>query len=488
MRLDIQSENLCTYFAKIQEQLDTHPLEWVRYVNLGVKVVRIINYAKDFTPHVERQLTYTLQDTAEHYDATIIIWHEKNVASITDIFSSHLSPHRLRLERLMAKRKHFNVEVLDEAYSKHNLVVRVNIDQGLVEAYDQTSKTYYYGVRDLASEEFIKQGHIFVQMFNKIVQTDTSHFVHGALVGLDNKGVLFCARGQRGKSTLSVLSMMEGFEYVSDDYLILEKVDNVLYSHPIYSIITLSPRMYSELYDKLEGSRFVSNNARKDKYVVNITNYHHNFRKKYPISLCMFPEIVNDAEPSIIPCPKGRSITQLVHSTVNQLQDINNTRAIEKLIKMVNDFEFYQINLCQDIFKNTTCLRHFLEHYEERAKASFVEDSMYVDVTFDLATFLDSENYILYSMNKFATNIYENLVDGVDINLILEQVRAIPLRPDGIEEQILRFVDVLTEIGIIRERNITDCAPTIKSKCVIESKYKLSLLKYTEDKTLDLMI
>ena len=85
-------------------------------------------------------------------------------------------------------------------------------------------------------------------------------------------------------STLSVLSMMRGFDYVSDDYLILHQDEKgQLLSSPIYSIITLSPVMYNRLYDLMKESQFVSNNARKDKYVfsfspeiirisVNVTN------------------------------------------------------------------------------------------------------------------------------------------------------------------------------------------------------------------------
>ena len=107
--------------------------------------------------------------------------------------------------------------------------------------------------------------------------------MHGAVIGLNGDGICFCARGQRGKSTLSVLSMMKGFEYVSDDYLILHKKDNQLLSSPIYSIITLSPVMYNRLYDYLKGSQFVSNNARKDKYVFNISNFHNTFKQNYPI-------------------------------------------------------------------------------------------------------------------------------------------------------------------------------------------------------------
>jgi hypothetical protein len=34
---------------------------------------------------------------------------------------------------------------------------------------------------------------------------------------------------------------------------------------------------------------------------------------------------------------------------------------VQKLMSFVKDFEFYQINLCQDIWKNLRCLRDFAE-------------------------------------------------------------------------------------------------------------------------------
>ncbi len=152
--------------------------------------------------------------------------------------------------------------------------------------------------------------------------------------------------------------MIEGFEYVSDDYLVLEKEGDELYSYPIYSIITLSPKMYNELYDDLKG-KFVSNNARKDKYVIDINAYHSAFRNKYPIKICIFPQIVADEKPSIVLCKKGRAITQFVHSTISQLEDKHDIKTIKKLISFIKDFNFYQINLCSDIRQNVECLRQF---------------------------------------------------------------------------------------------------------------------------------
>ncbi len=338
------------------------------YLDLGVKIVRLLCYSEEFIPHIKKQLTYTLKESADIYDATIVLWQENQIKLLYKHLSSEFDPRtnlRLRVEMLTTKQ----FVIVDKSYSTKKPIISIDFMQKIANSYDKETETYFYGVENLEPEEFIKQGHIFVQILNNILKTDNTNLVHGACVGLNNEGILFCARGQRGKSTLAVLAMMEGFEYVSDDYLTLERVGDNLYTYPIYSIITLSPRMYNELYDKLEGTRFVSNNARKDKYVINISNFHNRFKKKYPIKLCMFPEIVSDKEPSVKECSiqeKGRAIVHIIHSTINQMGDRHDIKTIQKLIGMIKDFKFYKIYLCNDIYKNVECLREFLQDYSNR--------------------------------------------------------------------------------------------------------------------------
>ncbi len=393
---------------------------------------------------------------------------------------------RLRIEALCLKQKDFPLSVFDERYSSVNPIIDIN-PNGFVNFFDTQTNTYFYGVANLEPEEFIKEGHIFVQMFNKILRDKNSNLAHGAVVGLDDKGILLCARGQRGKSTLAVLSMMEGFEYVSDDYLTLEKIDDVLYSHPIYSIITLSPRMYNELYDKLEGCRFVSNNARKDKYVINIAKYHPQFRAKYPIKVCVFPQIVSNPKPSIVLCDadeKGRAIVQLIQSTVSQVQDINSHATILKMLDMVKDFEFYKINLCSDIAQNTLCLREFIRQYKTK-KSSIRLPKMLVDITFDIANFIDSELGIIYTMNKFATNVYENLINGVAKESIVEFLQS--QISHNFKWQVNKLCDTLSSLGLLNHAKQSSAKANINLDFVRENNYNMSFLKYDTQETIELI-
>jgi hypothetical protein len=376
MRVDTPPRGrLAAYFQRLDERAAASgSLQFVKYLDLGTHVVRLVNYSAAFTPHIEKQLTYVLKDSAPREpDATLVVWREKNIASLSAALDDRCNPGKIPLLRVRKlatgsisdqELQHLQfLQVFDERYSRHHPLVNIDIWGKIVGAHNPETNTYYYAPENLEPEEFIKQGHIFVQTFNKILKSPSTALVHGAAVGLDGKGILLCARGQRGKSTLAVRAMLDGFDYVSDDYLVLGKEDSGLYAWPIYSIITLSPMMYGDLYDTL-NAKFVSNNARKDKYVFNISGYHDRFVSRYPIHLCMFTQLVADAEPSVVACSqagKGRAVVQLVHSTINQMGDRHDIATIRKLMCFVESFPFYQINLCRDIEKNMRLLREFLK-------------------------------------------------------------------------------------------------------------------------------
>lgn len=378
MRVDNPSpERMAGYFAALDLRVrcckNTEAFERIYFLDLGTHVVRVIAYSKKFASHIEKQLTYVLRDSADHYDATLVVWQDSQIGSLAQELVSEPKPQnplRDRVYKLAGVELPKQVEAVDNhllvfehAISSLRAVIEINPWANIVQAWDSLTNTHYYAVENLEPEEFIKQGHIFVQALNKILKSPASGLVHGAAIGLNKKGILFCARGQRGKSTLAVRAMLDGFEYVSDDYLVLGKDDSGLYAWPIYSIITLSAMMYGDLYPNL-NVKFVSNNARKDKYVFNIENYHERFEMHYPIKLCMFPQIVSDPDPSIVECNnagKGRAIVELVHSTISQMGDNHDIGTIKKLMSFVNDLPFYQINICRDIDKNLQCLRKFLK-------------------------------------------------------------------------------------------------------------------------------
>lgn len=484
------AQELQKYFACIKSEIALQELYKACYIRLGSKIVRILCYSKEFFAHIKKQLAYTLLENAEHFDATIIAWQENDIEKYIQRIVKGNIPliMRLRHHKILAGAGQNQILICDPSYSRFSPVITLDEKRGFVIGNDFADNTYYYGVRDLSPEEFIKEGHIFVQFLNKIIQSDNANLVHGAVVGMNNNGVLFCGRGQRGKSTLTVLSMVRGFEYVSDDYLILEKEGEELYSDPIYSIITLSPRMYTELYDDLKG-KFVSNNARKDKYVVNIEGYHGQFRSHYPIKLCIFPEIVTDKDPSIIPCSleeKGRAMVQFIQSTVAQVQDINRQDVVEKIYHMINDKEFYKFNLCNDIEKNTAFLRDFLQNWKPDNTKVIGTPEIMLDITFDLANIIDTKSFTIYSLNKFATNLLENLMNGISSEEIKAELDNYAAEAPNLIADFDRFVQILEKHNFIK-LNSQHKPLAINWQFAEEERYKISVLEYAKEKTIDLV-
>ena len=105
MRIDNLSEQqLENIFNNLNKYVNTNYQQvWTRYVKLGSKTVRIICYSDEFTPLVERQLTFTLSDCADSYDSTLVIWKEKNIFAVPKMLDSVFDPKvniRLRIDML----------------------------------------------------------------------------------------------------------------------------------------------------------------------------------------------------------------------------------------------------------------------------------------------------------------------------------------------------------------------------------------------------
>lgn len=78
------------------------------------------------------------------------------------------------------------------------------------------------------------------------------------------------------------------------------------------------------------------------------------------------------------------------------------------------------------------------------------EDKMFADITDGIAIVINSETGIYYGMNSFGTNVYENIVSGVDTDKILKALKKIPNVPENIEKNFKMFVDAMVEKEIKR--------------------------------------
>jgi len=308
-----------------------------KYLDLGVKVIRLQIVCENFIPKLKQYFSCSLRDNVNSYDETLYIWKDDVESYISEQYN---------------KSKWVSVSCQNQQY------IRIDLGNKIINAENPEGKKYYFIAENFSYDILSKQGHLFVKPISQIVRSSDSSLVHSAAVGIDNKGILICAMGGSGKSTLSVSCLTDGFQYVSDDYLILNKTNTDLYAYPIYSMITLSEHIYKQMVNL--KCKFMCNNHNNTKYVFNISDY-DNVITKLPVKAVVFPKICNVEEPTVEKTNKNRAVTQLVYSTATQMNNDKDAQYIKLLISFVKDLDFYQINLSKDLDKNVKILKQFIK-------------------------------------------------------------------------------------------------------------------------------
>lgn len=345
-RVSYSREEICGCFDNLRNEIcQGGNVPQTRYVCLGKDIVRILIYDPRFMPAIQTYFGYTLREDSDSYLSTIVLWKTEGEMGRSD--------------------KLYHIVNRDSDPTRPVMIFY----RGVANGYDESADTYYCGFPDYSIESMIQSGDIFVKPFYKILKGRSGALVHGACVGVDGKGVMICARGGKGKSTLAVSSMLKGFDYVADDYQVIDVEDGCLTASPIYSVIKLSHGMYGMMHDEIGDAPIVAENPRGDKHVVDVSKWHSQFRSGYPVRLCLMPELDLEAdEPEVTPCTKeerGQGMIHIVHSTIKQHGDMYDNSGSAKLLNLLRDQKFYKIRLCRDIYRNVECLRSFLQTLDD---------------------------------------------------------------------------------------------------------------------------
>ena len=73
------------------------------------------------------------------------------------------------------------------------------------------------------------------------------------------------------------------------------------------------------------------------------------------------------------------------------------------------------------------------------------ENKMFADVTDGIAIVINSETGIYYGMNSFGTQVYENIVNGVSTEKILDVIKSFGAKEDNFKA----FIEALIEKDIL---------------------------------------
>ena len=253
-------------------------------------------------------------------------------------------------------------------YSGESGVIRFAEWNNRILAYHTKSNRQYI-IMNRPVDEDIPFWTTFRWQLHNFSMSHNYSFVHSGAVGLNGEGVLLSSTGGGGKSTTVSSCLLDGFDYVADDYLILEMGTAAAYPLYNYGILNEdSLHRLPELKPLISGPLPRNPN----RYMIDLSKYRNQFCHGMRIKAIVRPRVLHTDEPereALIrkdPLHVGR--TQLLISSANQngLGMMRDQDALHSMFGAVSSLPTYELLLSPNRQSNCRALRNLISTLSEK--------------------------------------------------------------------------------------------------------------------------
>ena len=185
--------------------------------------------------------------------------------------------------------------------------------------------------------------------------------LHGAVVGVNGKGALITASSGSGKSTLALSGLLEGMNYLAEDYVLVSRRGPAI-AYPIFTtgyVTSDTLQMLPELKDKI--LLYV---PRRDKYLIDLSAFDDLFLDEIPLSVMVFPLVTDLPSIQVEKASSVKPFMDALTTTAKQIESCERfADSFKLLFARMKTIPSYQLNLTKDTRKNAHEFREFLENY-----------------------------------------------------------------------------------------------------------------------------
>ena len=169
------------------------------YINVSGKIIKLCFDSKDKLKKAKTTLKCRIVNFDGEPDSIFRCWDD-NVADFIE-------------EKNMDKNRYFKGKNACISFSQNIGIVATNFK----------TKNSYYITEDKFKQKFTFFPYLLTKMFAQWALTEELFYMHGAALSIDGKGVLLVGDGRTGKSTLSVSCMLDGVDFIADDFFFINK-------------------------------------------------------------------------------------------------------------------------------------------------------------------------------------------------------------------------------------------------------------------------
>lgn len=177
---------------------------------------------------------------------------------------------------------------------------------------------------------------------------------HAAAVGIKQQGIILTGKGGSGKSTTAASALWGGFDFVGDDYILLQERDGVRSAHSIFATSKLLPN--SPVVTQFKGELDFS---KDEKATIHLReHFEHQLVESLDVKAIVVPT-VGSAEPALERLPASRVLQALAPTTLFQLPG-SGSETFKALADWAQYVPGYSLRLSPDLNKNLDAIRTLL--------------------------------------------------------------------------------------------------------------------------------
>jgi hypothetical protein len=253
----------------------------------------------------------------------------------------------------------WGASVRNEVYVGDRFKVVYNGDSGSLIMYDSDARQAIFWIREAENTPYYETGAPLLPAMHWWLESKNCQLVHAGAIAAEDGGVLLVGKGGSGKSTTALACMVEGFEFASDDYCVLEPSDPVKV-HSIYC----SAKLAADSRDRFPGLAAAIHNpdtfTEKTLYLMRRI-FPEQIAANFNLRAILLPRVAGTRETTVRPVSPALALRALAPSTMFQLAGAGGS-VFHRLAAITRRMPCYEIAVGHDLGGIPVAIRALLQH------------------------------------------------------------------------------------------------------------------------------
>lgn len=270
----------------------------------------------------------------------------------------------LEVKNKVVKEKPFTIFIWDENESgisfpnppwitPENLLqdsyVQIQLDYYFADRFHNQSILYLYNLRENSAVCVIKDARNlnnsfvsapFIKLISIWASKQNLNILHAGCVSKNNKGVLIVGKGGKGKSSTSVQCIIDGLDYLSDDYILIDNSNEKTIAYSIYNSGKLHLN-HIEKFKKIKYFIEIGNLDQSNKPLLFLSPIFKNqIKRSTEINAIIVPLITSNVSANYYRISSIEALKDLAPSTLILLNnnDLNGLKSLANLTRKLPNF------------------------------------------------------------------------------------------------------------------------------------------------------